>query len=104
MGSYARSNISLVLIAIVCVGLVGTSSAQTNDPQSVLYVQADAAGVGDGTSWADAYTDLQVALAVAEPGNDIWVAAHSSSEVGSASMAVLSAQRPLATSETQLRT
>ncbi len=39
MGSYARSNISLVLIAIVCVGLVGTLSAQTNDPQSVLYVQ-----------------------------------------------------------------
>jgi hypothetical protein len=70
-----RLEISLVLIAIVCVGLVGTSSAQTNDPQSVLYVQADAAGVGDGTSWADAYTDLQVALAVAEPGNDIWVAA-----------------------------
>ena len=75
MRSYARSNISLVLIAIVCVGLVGTSSAQTNDPQSVLYVQADAAGAGDGTSWADAYNTLQDALTVAVPGSEIWVAA-----------------------------
>jgi len=75
MNSFVKSNISLVLIAIVCVGLVGTSSAQTNDPQSVLYVQADAAGAGDGSSWADAYNTLQDALTVAVPGSEIWVAA-----------------------------
>ncbi|NQV35198.1 MAG: hypothetical protein HQ515_21065, partial [Phycisphaeraceae bacterium] len=75
MRSPIRSNISLVLIAIVCVGLIGTSSAQTNDPQIVLYVKADASGAGDGTSWADAYTDLQDALAVVVPDDQIWVAA-----------------------------
>jgi hypothetical protein len=70
-----RFKISLVFVAIVCVGAVGTSPAKAGDVQSVLYVKADAAGSGEGTSWADAYTDLQVALAVAESGNDIWVAA-----------------------------
>jgi hypothetical protein len=71
----ARSRINLVLLGIVCVGLVGTLPAQTGNAQSVLYVQADAVGAGDGTSWADAYSDLQDALTVAAPGNDIWVAA-----------------------------
>jgi len=70
-----RLKISLVFVVIVCVGSAGTSPAKAGDVQSVLYVKADAAGSGEGTSWADAYTDLQVALAVAESGNDIWVAA-----------------------------
>jgi len=61
-----------VLVGIICVGWAGTSPAKA---ESVLYVKADAAGAFDGTNWADAYTDLQVALAVAELGSDIWVAA-----------------------------
>jgi uncharacterized repeat protein (TIGR01451 family) len=48
---------------------------------AVIYVDADntAAPVKDGTSWATAFTDLQQALAVANPGpgqtKEIWVAA-----------------------------
>jgi hypothetical protein len=42
---------------------------------NVLHVKADAAGANDGTTWADAYNDLQLALDVAEPGDEIWVAA-----------------------------
>ncbi len=40
-----------------------------------IYVKHDAAGVNDGSSWNDAYTDLQSALAVAASGSHIWVAA-----------------------------
>ena len=72
MNSFVKSKISIVLVGIICVGWAGTSSANA---ESVLYVKADAAGAGDGTTWADAYTDLQVALAAAESGDHIWVAA-----------------------------
>ena len=39
----------------------------------IIYVGCDAAGARDGSSWADAYTDLQDALAAATSGDEIWV-------------------------------
>lgn len=39
-----------------------------------LFVNDDATGANDGTSWANAYTDLQDALAISEVGDQIWVA------------------------------
>jgi hypothetical protein len=43
-------------------------------PLRIVYVDADATGNNDGSSWADAYNQLQDALAVAYFGDKIWVA------------------------------
>lgn len=39
------------------------------------YVNASATGAGTGLSWANAFTNLQEALSIVVPGDEIWVAA-----------------------------
>lgn len=46
----------------------------TLTPQ-IHYVKWNAAGENDGSSWTDAYIDLQSALSAASAGDEIWVAA-----------------------------
>jgi hypothetical protein len=41
---------------------------------SVLLVDQDASGANDGTSWTNAYFDLQDGLGSANAGDDTWVA------------------------------
>ncbi len=41
---------------------------------AIILVDADATGANNGTSWTDAYKELQSALAVAVGGSEIWVA------------------------------
>ncbi|MCB9297735.1 MAG: DUF11 domain-containing protein [Lewinellaceae bacterium] len=41
---------------------------------TILYVDRDAMGAANGLSWADAFTNLQDALAIAQSGDEIWVA------------------------------
>jgi len=58
-------------LALIAAG--GQASLAEND---VIYVDFDAPGpTHDGSSWVFAYTDLQLALADAESGDQIWVAA-----------------------------
>ncbi|MBC7234987.1 MAG: right-handed parallel beta-helix repeat-containing protein [Chloroflexi bacterium] len=40
----------------------------------IILVRAGASGAADGTSWEDAFPDLQRALAAAQAGDEIWVA------------------------------
>jgi len=39
-----------------------------------VFVDTDASGAADGTSWADAYTDLQTAIDNASASDEIWIA------------------------------
>jgi hypothetical protein len=40
----------------------------------VIYVDVSASGADDGSSWTDAFPDLQDALAIATSGDQVWVA------------------------------
>lgn len=42
--------------------------------QNVIYVKHDAGGLSDGSSWGDAFTDLQEAINSSNPGDEVWVA------------------------------
>ena len=58
----------LILVSVVAVCFSGTVKAE------VIYVDADASGTGDGSSWTDAYNYLQDALATAITGDEIRIA------------------------------
>ncbi|MCC7387454.1 MAG: right-handed parallel beta-helix repeat-containing protein [Phycisphaerales bacterium] len=62
-----RSRTRQSMLILACAA--GAAPAQT-----VWRVDADALGQNDGSSWADAFTDLQGALGAAAPGDEVWVA------------------------------
>src|SRR3954470_9214024 len=59
----------LSLVALAVVGLaVPTARGAT------IYVNTAAVGLNNGTSWTNAFPTLQGALAIAAPGDEVWVA------------------------------
>jgi predicted outer membrane repeat protein len=61
------------LVSLVSLGIIVAAGAGPA-PGRVLYVDDRAAGVQDGSSWADAFQHLQDALALAAAGDEIRVA------------------------------
>src|SRR5437867_4288640 len=63
----------IALAIVLIVGIFGVAPAHAS--AAILYVKQNTSGANNGTSWANAYTDLQSALAVASSGDEVWVAA-----------------------------
>ncbi len=63
-----------IITKLVCELVIVLATA-TIAHAEVRYVDASASGAIDGTSWADAFAHLQDALAVAQDGDEVWVAA-----------------------------
>lgn len=56
----------LILISFILITLKSYSA--------IIYVNTNATGLNNGSSWENAYTDLQSALSIAFINDDIWVA------------------------------
>ena len=68
MKTYFQWKLSLSVAFIMCLGIASSYGA-------VKYVKSNASGANNGTSWANAYTDLQNAIGNAVAGDQVWVAA-----------------------------
>ena len=70
---------SLEFDDIAFVGMLGGENGGGHPPPAgpVLYVNHAASGGNNGTSWGDAFSSLRDALAAAQAGQEMWVAAGS---------------------------
>lgn len=62
------------LVAFVVAPALVASGGRDSLAAGLVYVDAGATGANDGSSWADAFTDLQPGLDTAVAGDQIWVA------------------------------
>ncbi len=74
-GPRFRSATSLLLTAVMIQVLFPFSPLpRAGGTPGVIHVDASATGANDGSSWSNAFVELQSALEVAVPGEEIWVA------------------------------
>jgi hypothetical protein len=76
--SLKRSRLSSLLIASLLLlswfSFPSPSLLNAAPSDTIVYVNLNATGANDGSSWQNAYTDLQVALSQAKSTDSIWVA------------------------------
>lgn len=71
-------NLKNFLLSTLIVMLIGSfyfGKVFSGRGAKIIYVNQAAEGENNGTKWENAFTDLQSALASANPGDEIWVAA-----------------------------
>jgi predicted outer membrane repeat protein len=66
-----KINLRFDKVLIICILLLFLPCLKVKC--AIIYVDGSATGLNNGTSWTDAFTDLQPARQVAVPGDDIWV-------------------------------
>ncbi len=71
-----ETNIMKSIVTFLII-MIGWASADAQ-----IFVKQNAAGANNGTSWANAFTNLQSALDAVTPGNEIWIAAGNYIPVG----------------------
>lgn len=67
------ARLRLARLVLLIGGLAGAGAAHARAPGE-LFVDANASGLQDGSSWVDAFTNLNSALALAGPGSHILIA------------------------------
>lgn len=66
--------IFVIALVFLFVGPIFAESLAQIRSGNIIFVDQSAVGLNNGTTWADAFTDLQAALGVAVKGDEIWVA------------------------------
>ena len=69
-----RLRICIYTLLAVALALIASGEQVSLAEGTTIFVDADATGANNGSSWADAYTTLQPALDAAVSGDQIWVA------------------------------
>lgn len=62
------------VVSSCCLSFAGLLLVAGLTYGSPIFVKSNASGANDGTSWTDAFNDLQDAIALAANGDSIWVA------------------------------
>ena len=71
------------------IQLTSTASDETTPPDNVWFVDIDATGANNGTSWTDAFTCIQDAMDVASSGKQVWVAEGAYTNIPASTASVL---------------
>ena len=70
-----KTHLFHILLLTCLLATLSLPASRAQAQSTIIYVNQSAAGNYDGTSWTDAYTDLQSALTAATSGEEVWVAA-----------------------------